>query len=219
MCNLEKSKKLSNRDIYTNMWRCRDFELAHLWQRSAFLGVFIIAVFAGYGAALLNEGMPLGSFRNVLCFVLAILGFILSLFWIIMMKGSKAWYERYEIAIRAFEDLQQAEDKSLTWKTFESVNDHCREEWNFDKCVFTLKGGAFSVSKINIALGHLGCGIWLCAILFHIFYSFDPQLICLRQCITRHAVSFSLLGIFIIILLSTLLYINVFLKSSAINND
>ena len=42
--------KLTAKDFYNEMWHCRDFELSHLWQRSVFLGAFMLAIATGYGA-------------------------------------------------------------------------------------------------------------------------------------------------------------------------
>ena len=37
------------KDLYNELFKCRDFEIDHLWQRSVFLGAFLLAVAAGYG--------------------------------------------------------------------------------------------------------------------------------------------------------------------------
>lgn len=44
------SGELVLRDLYEQYWRCRDFEIKNLWQRSVFLGAFLILCFTGYGA-------------------------------------------------------------------------------------------------------------------------------------------------------------------------
>ncbi len=42
-------KLFSLKDLYEELFKCRDFEIDHLWQRSVFLGAFLLAVAAGYG--------------------------------------------------------------------------------------------------------------------------------------------------------------------------
>ena len=36
-------------DVYNFLWRGRDFELSHLWQRSVFLAVFLLGIASVYG--------------------------------------------------------------------------------------------------------------------------------------------------------------------------
>ena len=42
-------EKISIKEIHETLWRCRDFVLSHLWQRSTFLSAFLILCFTGYG--------------------------------------------------------------------------------------------------------------------------------------------------------------------------
>ena len=94
-------------EIYKGLWKCRDFELAHYWQRAVFLTAFLLACYAGYGTLIIQcsmaETMQL-PFRivNGIAFGICIVGILLSFLWIMMAKGSKAWYETYEAAISAF---------------------------------------------------------------------------------------------------------------------
>ena len=45
---LENSKP-NAMDVYNILWRGRDFELSHLWQRSVFLAVFLLGISSVYG--------------------------------------------------------------------------------------------------------------------------------------------------------------------------
>ncbi len=51
---MEEIDKISPKDIYATLWRCQDFELSHLWQRSVFLTAFLVMCFTGYGAILIE---------------------------------------------------------------------------------------------------------------------------------------------------------------------
>ena len=56
------SNKFTTKDLYKELFHCRDFELQHLWQRSVFLAGFMIALFTLYGSFLgnrLNENEPI----------------------------------------------------------------------------------------------------------------------------------------------------------------
>ena len=48
MPDLSKTN-LSIKELYAQYWHCRDFEIQNLWQRSIFLGTFLILCFTGYG--------------------------------------------------------------------------------------------------------------------------------------------------------------------------
>ena len=101
----DQNEKISIKEIHETLWRCRDFELSHLWQRSIFLSAFLILCFTGYGSLLMLmfEKPNLIEYANLLAYAIGILGLVFSCLWIMMGKGSKAWYERYENAISAFE--------------------------------------------------------------------------------------------------------------------
>ena len=97
------SKDLSDKEkmILENLYRCRDLELNNLWQKSIFLGPFLILCFTGYGFLLdkLFQGESFSLKTNILCIALSIVSAIFSMLWIYMFKGSKAQYERCERAI------------------------------------------------------------------------------------------------------------------------
>lgn len=48
------SKRINAKDIYKEMLDGRKFELEHLWQRSVFLGAFMLAIAAAYGAIIMS---------------------------------------------------------------------------------------------------------------------------------------------------------------------
>ena len=83
--------KITNRDIYKTLWKCRDFELSTLWQRSAMLGVFMVALYTGYGALLLNAFEHGYAHRwttfNLMAVGMCCFGMVFSALWIMMLKG------------------------------------------------------------------------------------------------------------------------------------
>lgn len=171
MCdNNELENKVSIKEIHETYWRCRDFELSHLWQRSIFLSVFLVLCFTGYGTLLINilsskEDITL---LNLLAFSISTIGIIFSCLWIMMGKGSKAWYERYEQAILAFErNAKYSTPKATHIGGFHYGNIQGYEFPPLKKCIFKSEGGAFSPSKINIAIGQITMIIWIITLLFH----------------------------------------------------
>ena len=177
---MDKDDRFTLKYAYEELWRCRDFELKHLWQRSVFLGTFLLAAFAGYGHFILQWCEHAHTFSlkdNLTGFAVAFVGLVLSLLWIMLAKGSKAWYERYESAIYHFSELadisvdmkQELYDTGVEnvigFAYGESFNKYSApvSSWPWN-----TKGGAFSPSKINIAIGHLAACIWLVAIVFHV---------------------------------------------------
>lgn len=167
----KKYEKIEPKDIYESLWRCRDFELSHLWQRSVFLTAFLLLVYTGYGAVILNvftnSNMNGGNVRILLSVGLAILliGMLFSQLWIMMAKGSKAWYEVYEHAIFEIEHNSTYASEIVTSKMQEDRVIH-GEVISFEKpdnSLFTMKAGAFSPSKINIMIGQISFCVLLLA--------------------------------------------------------
>ena len=80
--------KISIKEIHETFWRCRDFELSHLWQRSIFLSAFLILCFTGYGSLLITmlEKASLFAYANLLAFSIGVIGIIFSCLWIMMGK-------------------------------------------------------------------------------------------------------------------------------------
>ena len=177
----DQNEKISIKEIHETLWRCRDFELSHLWQRSIFLSAFLILCFTGYGSLLMLmfEKPNLIEYANLLAYAIGILGLVFSCLWIMMGKGSKAWYERYENAISAFE----CQSKYITSAVnhiggFLNKNIRGYEKPTINKCLLSGVGGAYSPSRINIAIGQITLFIWATIILLHAAIAiFDVQIL------------------------------------------
>ena len=79
-------------------YQCRRFEATNLWRRSFLLSIFLVFCFAVYGALaseILTAGPGAANFLalNEAACAVALLGTSFALIWIMMAKGSKAWYE------------------------------------------------------------------------------------------------------------------------------
>lgn len=186
---LMNSSKISNVDIYKTLWKCRDFELSTLWQRSAMLGVFMIASYTGYGAWILQMTGSGSKVTWETCHIVSLaicwFGLVCASLWVMMMKGSKAWYERYEAAICAFVERDESD-------AFES--DRVKDDAGFGICwqkgtekripeidysLFSVSAGGFSPSKVAILVGVVSLVGWLLLMAIHVLAIFFNQKHCL----------------------------------------
>ena len=81
----------------------RSFEIELYWKRSAYFWTFVGLAFAGYGALQLKDKTCNNSIEN-LEFLLSNLGFIASLAWFQVNRGSKFWQENWEAQVEQLED-------------------------------------------------------------------------------------------------------------------
>lgn len=185
---------ITAKDLYQEAWRCRDFEIDHLWQRSVFLASFMLAIAAGYGALLSKIVFPEKTdsdmtVPHLLAVGICYLGFIFSMLWIMMSKGSKYWYERYEKAIsyfitnfnpETFKDESLIFDvKSVNWclekqsaenqEGYGNIPMHgiLPEPWKTDSKLLSPKSSHYSVSSVNCVIGVIGMFCWTFLIIVH----------------------------------------------------
>lgn len=220
----------SLRDVYDELWRGRDFEISHLWQRSVFLAVFMLAIAGGYGTYMIkvmfpedesniekicgtlkNEAKTHGDYKNckrasidvekeenlkvylkihesekkeqsgniekykkLAPIFLTYLGIIFSMMWIMMAKGSKYWFEKYELGINKILKNKQfsKEDKEVNSGIANAVPHHGNlpEPKDDDVCDYILSplAGRYSGSKINITIGIVALLFWCCLNILHI---------------------------------------------------
>lgn len=219
----------SLRDVYDELWRGRDFEISHLWQRSVFLAVFMLAIAGGYGTYMMkvmfpsgesniekicgtlkNEAKTHGDYRNckkasidieneanqmkkaeisfkikklgniekykkLTPIFLTYLGIIFSMMWIMMAKGSKYCFERYEFGINKILENKKfsKEDKEFNPGIADDDIPHhgnLPEPKDDDVCDYILSplAGRYSGSKINITIGIVALLFWCCLNILHI---------------------------------------------------
>ena len=171
------------RNIYDNCWQNRKFELENLWQRSIFLATFLVLIFTGYGILMMKFSDALGNygdnkeqllFLNFCAILLSLVGIFLSTLWILMGKSSKAWYERYQNALKALEKMDGNTHSIVRLKEGKKVGTfNCHELPDFksaaiDYKILTTNGGGYSTSRINIAIGQIALFMWLFIFLVHI---------------------------------------------------
>ena len=172
------SEKLTLQSVYKEYWKCRDFELQHFWQRSIFLTAFLAGCFTLYVGLLMAVLENWGNLRtgfvvlNLAGFAISVVGILLSCLWIMMAKGSKAWYERWEMAIYAFPEAYASafEDGAGEVAGFRIDNIDGYEGNTVSSWLWNTHGGAYSPSRINIAIGHLSLLIWILIAVMHVLF-------------------------------------------------
>lgn len=213
MLNLSVNGTVNAKDLYQEAWAGRNFEIDHLWQRSVFLAVFMLAIAAGYGALILKiafpDPQPYCSIQpsvpqwipHLLAVGICYLGFVFSMLWVMMAKGSKYWYECYERAVNYFVekcDLSENDSeknplfdiKSLKWceeKEHQSkgtksigipMHGYLPSPWNENPSLLSTKASHYSVSAVNCVIGIVGMICWIILNVIHgtlFFYAWTEK--------------------------------------------
>ena len=153
----ESDFQVEPKDAYERAWACRDFELSHLWQRSVFLAVFLLAIAGAYGTLLLKIYFPDDAEKicttwqqHAIASGVCWLGITFSILWVMMAKGSKYWFERYEKGINKYE-------YELAGEKIKDCPHHGEmpllEKHQYDENIFSTKAGHYSVSRVNAVIG------------------------------------------------------------------
>lgn len=166
------SDSVSLKDIYNRLQENRKLEIKNLWQRSIFLATFLVLCYKGYGA-LVGKMIDNRCFTDcdpceidIIAIFISLIGIIMSILWIAMAKGSKAWQEVYEDAIGKIEN-------ELTIPLYCRSNSPQGDESKRDMCILSTKGGPYSPSKINIVIGQVSLVIWILIFVVHIVRQFN----------------------------------------------
>lgn len=83
--------------------RNRNFEINLYWRRSAYFWAFNAFAFVGYGALSINLA-PNDPRLQELTFLLSNMGFVASVAWFLVNKGSKYWQEYWETQVEELEN-------------------------------------------------------------------------------------------------------------------
>jgi hypothetical protein len=128
----------------------RKFEIELYWKRAAYFWAFIAAAFTGYFLLQKESNFSL-------TYALACLGFMFSLGWYFVNRGSKAWQQNWESHV----DLLEDEIGGPLYKTVVSPRNY--KLWK------PTDAYPFSVSKINQILSLFVTIVWAVLIARTIF--------------------------------------------------
>jgi hypothetical protein len=203
-------KKFTNKDIYQQLWEGRNFELTHFWQRSVFLTSIFVVLLAGYGKVIFAMYFPesgklsLSYRQHFIAWGITFLCLVFSMLWIMMSKGSKLWYERYEESLNAL-----FEQSDLLQNSKFGLPRHGKLRYppdnRYSDSLFSVYAGGYSVSKVNIAIGIISMFVFSVLNALH-FAKFLYK----SEIITLKPIDCALFGIIEIIIVFTISYL--FLK-------
>ena len=123
----------------------RKFEIGLYWQRTAYFWALIAAAFAGYFAVLSAEHIDPKAFY---AFALACIGFIFSIAWFRVNRGSKFWQENWEQHVDLLEDAHSG-------PLYKTILQDPKSERSF------AGGGPVSVSRVNQWVAVFTITIWV----------------------------------------------------------
>lgn len=136
-----------------------------------------MATYAGYGALILNapdNGLSRGGFFfNGLAVGTCCFGMLFSMLWILMLKGSKCWYEICESALNAFWDGKLEGVDSASVNVFDiflskEVKAVFDKNHKFSGDLSSPNGGPYSVSRVAIAIGQVSLLGWVILAVCHV---------------------------------------------------
>ena len=173
-------KEKEYNEIRETYYECRNFEINNLWQKSVLLTAFIVLIFTVYSTIvqkLFDENLTIKAINLIheICAGISLIGLIFAIVWIMMGKGSKAWYELYENAIWNIEREKKIgipEKYAMgRAKTFSTP----------DENIFSNKGGKYSPSKLNIFIGQIIMFIWTIIFIIHTYNIIKNLILKIKQ--------------------------------------
>lgn len=138
----------------------RRFEIELYWKRAAYFWTFIAASLAGY--FLLQEQQHSHVFEST--YIVSCLGFVFSLAWYLVNRGSKSWQRNWEAQV----DLLEDEISGPLYKS--EINRYNHNLWDL------TAGYHFSPSRINQLLGVIITLVWLGLIIRTLWFADWSQL-------------------------------------------
>lgn len=154
---MSREANLHKLEMYKILYNAYADEIKNLWQRSVFLGAFMVLVWSGYGALQL-KAIELKIVENTtlnLVYVNTSIGLcaviiVLSWLWIAMAKGSKFVQEAHEAKIKQYSKRYKC-NLFCDLNVYQKATSKGRQ--NKLSFICPLKSYRYSPSKINIALG------------------------------------------------------------------
>lgn len=162
----EMNKEVTLKKLRADFYKLRSFEISNLWQRSIFLSAIIVLLFTVYGYMIskIIDSITQVLLINEICSGISIIGLIFSIIWVMMAKGSKAWFEVYENRIC---EIEKEKELNIDEK-YAMLSADCKP-WSLNNNLFNNSAGAYSVSKLNILIGQILIIIWSIATAIHFF--------------------------------------------------
>lgn len=135
----------------------RRFEIEMYWKRATYFWAFIATAFAGYFAVLASDNID--SYR-IITILISFIGFVFSIGWYFVNRGSKFWQENWENHVAHLEE-------SIQGPLFACV------KIPKDKCSTVTGHYSYSVSKINTLLSLITTACWGIMFVGSVLYTFN----------------------------------------------
>ena len=171
-------ERITLKDDYFCLWKCRDLEIKMLWTRLTLLGAFMGLTYTGYGVLMMKG---LGGIRNWVPFNLlgigaCAFGIVFAFLWTTTAKGSKACFELYEAILGHFQEhfkdvgMFEGSDDDELILSYLDYRKRCiqKRRHSIDLNIFSSKAGAYSVSRIPIVMGQISLIAWSILFFAHI---------------------------------------------------
>jgi ABC-type multidrug transport system fused ATPase/permease subunit len=126
----------------------RKFEIELYWKRATYFWAFIAAIFAGYLVLIVNKHQ--NHIEAKYFIILTLLGFVFSISWYLVNRGSKFWQQNWEMHVDFLED-----------ETIGSLYRIISNPKNYKWYKVLTHGYPCSVSKINQVLSFMVSIIWI----------------------------------------------------------
>lgn len=134
-------------------YEIRKFEIELYWKRATYFWTFIGAAFVGYSAVYTSKLET--NEKELILIIISCLGFVFSVAWHCVNKGSKFWQENWENHVELLEDAVFGPlYKTLTKRPKRPFSvGHFLEDW-------FVAPKPFSVSKINQLISTFMALVW-----------------------------------------------------------
>ncbi|MEO1242344.1 MAG: hypothetical protein AAFX54_10580 [Pseudomonadota bacterium] len=136
---------------FEKAWEIRNIEVELYWKRATYFWAFIASAFAAYLALISRNPEHLRSPIPEEEFYIICVGFVLSVAWLLINRGSKSWQRHWEAHVDLLED-------EFTGPLYKTVRHNI----------------SFSVSKLNEIISAVFVAVW---ILFGVQFLVENELI------------------------------------------
>jgi len=143
------------KDVYDKLYNRLENDNILFWNRMPFYVIIFGLCATGYGYSvfkLFSQDNITELFIHSACLIIALIGFIAALFWVIISKGSRYWFEKYFETIYHYE---RPDEEGLTY------------DKETKKVIITLKAGSYSMGKAQMLMGQLMMGLWAVIFIIH----------------------------------------------------
>ena len=138
-------------------YEIRKFEIELYWKRATYFWTFIGAAFVGYAAFYnaSNSSPSNNSNREFILVLISCVGFVFSVAWHCVNKGSKFWQENWENHVELLED-------KIFGPLYKTLTKRPKRSSSFIQSIgdFFVAPKPFSVSKVNQLVSTFMALIW-----------------------------------------------------------